>query len=127
MAEPRPRPPAPGGAPRPRPPAGRRPTGRPETRAPSAPAPPSTASAAPAERRGWRAIPAPVRWIGGILGLIVLAVAIFAMLFQWNWLRGPVSRYASAHLHRQVEIHGDLSGHVWTWTPSLSARNVTVA
>jgi hypothetical protein len=68
-----------------------------------------------------------VRWLGAIVSLIVLAVVIFAMVFQWNWLRGPVSRYASARLHRQVQIHGDLNVHLWSWTPSATARQITVA
>jgi hypothetical protein len=61
------------------------------------------------------------------LAVLIAAVAIFMMLFRWNWLRGPIDDYASARLHRQVAIHGDLSGHVWSWTPSLTARDVTVA
>jgi hypothetical protein len=60
------------------------------------------------------------------MALLIAAVAIFVALFQWNWLRGPIDSYASQRLHRQVAIHGDLSGHVWSWTPSLTARDVTV-
>jgi len=67
-----------------------------------------------------------VRWLGGVLALIVAAVAVFIALFQWNWLRGPIDGYASAHLHRQVVIHGNLSGRLLTWTPSLTAQNVTI-
>jgi len=59
--------------------------------------------------------------------LLLVAVAIFVSVFQWNWLRGPIDGYASAQLQRRVVIHGDLSGQVWTWTPSLTARDVTVA
>jgi hypothetical protein len=72
-------------------------------------------------------VPTPLRWILGVLALLVAAVAIFIALFQWNWLRGPIDGYASGHLHRQVVIHGDLSGKLLTWTPSLTARDVTVA
>src|SRR5579872_2240122 len=128
MAEPRPRP-APGGAPRSRPtPPDRRPTGRPQPRAPSAP--PGGTGPALAEPRpggGWRAIPAPVRWLGALIGLVVLAMVVFALMFQWNWLRGPVSRYASAQLQRTVVIHGALTAHPWSWTPSATAEDVTVA
>ncbi len=68
-----------------------------------------------------------MRWVGGALTLLVIAVAIFIALFQWNWLRGPIDRYASARLQRPVAIHGNLAGHIWTWTPSLTADDVTVA
>jgi uncharacterized protein involved in outer membrane biogenesis len=68
-----------------------------------------------------------VRWILAVLALLVAAVAIFIALFQWNWLRGPIGNYASSHMHRQVAIHGDLSGKLLTWTPSLTANDVTVA
>jgi AsmA family protein len=68
-----------------------------------------------------------MRWVGGVLTLLVIAVAIFIALFQWNWLRGPIDRYASARLNRPVAIHGNLAGHIWTWTPSLTADDVTVA
>ncbi len=54
-------------------------------------------------------------------------MALFAAAFQWNWLRGPVGEFATARLQRQVTIHGDLSGRVWSWTPYVTARDVTVA
>jgi uncharacterized protein involved in outer membrane biogenesis len=124
MAEPRPRPsPSPI---RPRqPPAGRRSAAR-DTRAqPRSPQPPPATAAR--ERWSWREIPAPLRWLGAVISLLVIAVAILVALFQWNWLRGPIDSYASARMQRQVTIHGDLHGRVWTWTPSLTADNVTVA
>jgi len=65
--------------------------------------------------------------VGAVVMLLLVAVAIFVSVFQWNWLRGPIDGYASAQLQRRVVIHGDLSGQVWTWTPSLTARDVTVA
>jgi uncharacterized protein involved in outer membrane biogenesis len=92
------------------------------------------ASGAPAVgragRRGprtWRDIPAPLRWLAAILTLLLVAVAIFVSVFQWNWLRGPLDDYLSARMHRQVVIHGDLSAHVWSWTPSATAADITVA
>jgi AsmA family protein len=87
---------------------------------------------APAPRRAavartWRDIPAPLRWLGAILSLLAIAVAIFVSVFQWNWLRGPLDDYLSARMHRQVVIHGDLSAHIWSWTPSATAAGITVA
>ena len=126
MAEPNPRP-SPGGA-RARPTQPNRRSGgrgRPDTRGPAGVAAPI--EEAGQRPRGWRAIPAPVRWLGALVVLLALAVAIFAAVFQWNWLRRPIDDYASARLQRPVAIHGDLTGHVWSWTPSFTAKDVTVA
>ncbi|HEY3797545.1 MAG TPA: AsmA family protein [Caulobacteraceae bacterium] len=82
--------------------------------------------AAAPPRRGWRAVPAPLRWLGGALATLALAVAVFLWLFQWNWLRGPIADYASARLARPVAIHGNLSAHIFSWTPSLTGEEVTV-
>jgi uncharacterized protein involved in outer membrane biogenesis len=59
--------------------------------------------------------------------VLVLAVTILIVLFQWNWLRGPIGAYATARLHRPVSLHGDLSGRLLTWTPSLTGRDITVS
>jgi uncharacterized protein involved in outer membrane biogenesis len=95
---------------------------RPRARGPGAPQ-----AAAVGPKRRWRAIPAPLRWAGATLLLIAIAITVFVEVFQWNWLRGPIDDYLSARMHRQVVIHGDLSAKVWTWTPSATARDVTVA
>jgi hypothetical protein len=78
-------------------------------------------------RRTWRDIPAPLRWLGAILTLLLIAVAIFVSVFQWNWLRGPAGDYFSGRMHRQVTLHGNLVGHIWSWTPSATADDVTIA
>jgi hypothetical protein len=72
-------------------------------------------------------VPAPLRWVGAILTLLLIAIAIFVSVFQWNWLRGPIDTYLSGRLHRQVTIHGDLSAKIWSWTPTATANDVTVA
>ena len=87
---------------------------------------PAARHAASRGARGWRDIPGPLRWLGALLTLLLIAVAIFLALFQWNWLRGPIDGYLSARMHRPVVIHGDLAGRVWSWTPSLTAADITV-
>ena len=58
---------------------------------------------------------------GKLLGLVAVGavVAIVIALFEWNWLRGPLSGYLSARFGRPVEIAGDL--HV-----GLSSRPLLV-
>ena len=55
------------------------------------------------------------------------AVALAAIaLFDWNWLRGPISSYLSARVGRPVAIHGDLRGE-FSLKPRLVADDVTLA
>lgn len=69
----------------------------------------------------------PLRVIGGVLGLLVLAIVIFLMLFQWDWLRGPIGRFVSAKIHREVKIEGHLKVHLLTWSPTATVGRITVA
>ena len=62
-------------------------------------------------------------WIGVA---IAATVAIVIALFEWNWLRGPLSSYMSARLGRPFAIDGDLRGEL-SARPLLVAESVTVA
>lgn len=48
------------------------------------------------------------------------------MIFDWNWLRGPIGRYASAQLQREVAITGDLRVHPWSLSPKAEAFGVRI-
>jgi hypothetical protein len=65
-------------------------------------------------------------WTGGGVGVVVLAVVLFLMFFDWNSLRGPVAAEASRLSHRPVRIDGDLKVHLWSWTPTASADRVWI-
>jgi uncharacterized protein involved in outer membrane biogenesis len=41
-------------------------------------------------------------WIG--LGIVAVLLAIFLLLFDWNWLRGPVERMVSAKTGREFHL-----------------------
>jgi hypothetical protein len=81
--------------------------------------PPSPLAPAPrrAARRHWGAV---------IGGAIVLAVVVFLLLFQWNWLRGPLARLISARVHRPVAITGNLVVHPWSLTPTVIVNDMTI-
>lgn len=72
---------------------------------------------------GWKT---PAYWIGGVLGGIVLLLVIFLWLFQWDWLRGPIARFASAKIHREVRIDGHLKVHLLTWTPTVTVEGLKI-
>jgi uncharacterized protein involved in outer membrane biogenesis len=63
---------------------------------------------------------------GSILAASILAVALFLLLFDWDWLRGPISRYASARTGREVRIEGHLRVHPWSWTPGAEVGGLRV-
>ncbi len=66
-------------------------------------------------------------WSGGIAATLVIAVAILIAIWDWNWFRGPVSRYASMRMHREVTIAGDLDVKLWSWQPSATVDKVRIA
>lgn len=51
---------------------------------------------------------------------------IFLVIFDWNWLRGPLGRFASAQLQREVVIAGDLRVHPWSFAPKVEAYGIRV-
>ncbi len=63
--------------------------------------------------------------IGSALALVAAIVA-FLVLFDWNLLRGPIGRYASARLQREVVLAGDLRVHPWSFSPKVEANGIRV-
>ena len=72
----------------------------------------------PRARSGWSP-----RWVVAS----VLAHAVLVAVWDWNWFRGPVERMASARLHRQVTISGDLNVNLWSWQPSATVDGISIA
>lgn len=63
--------------------------------------------------------------VGVVFGL-ALALIVFLWTANWNQLRGPIGRYASARAQRHIEIDGDLKVHLLTWTPTLTVQGLKV-
>ena len=63
---------------------------------------------------------------GSIVAAVILAVGLFLLLFDWDWLRGPISRYASARTGREVRIEGHLRVHPWSWTPGAEVGGLRI-
>ena len=71
--------------------------------------------------------PSPRTRKWSIAALVVLvAIAVFLAVFDWNWLRGPISRYASLKTGREVRIEGDLNVKLWSWTPEATVNGLTI-
>lgn len=66
-------------------------------------------------------------WTGGVLAVLAIAIAILIAIWDWNWFRGPVARIASARMHREVTISGDLKVHPFSWQPSATVSGVRIA
>ncbi len=55
-----------------------------------------------------------------------MATVVFLLLFEWNWLRGPVGRWASTTYDREIELNGDLDVNLFSWTPSARVRDLRI-
>jgi AsmA family protein len=59
-------------------------------------------------------------------GVLVVAVVLVLALMDWNLLKHPLERAASAESGRKVTIAGDLEVHIWSWAPMVTINGLTV-
>lgn len=77
----------------------------------------------------WRSFrrPGPAEaWAGGAAAVMLSALVAFLLLFDWNLLRGPIGRWASATYHRDIQIRGDLDVRLLSWTPSVRVEGLRI-
>lgn len=67
-----------------------------------------------------------LKWIGIGVGVLVVALVLFAVLFDWNTLRGPIARKASEATGRTVRLDGPLKVHLLSWSPSVEVNGLKV-
>lgn len=65
-------------------------------------------------------------WAGGGVGVLTLAFALFLTFADWNALRDPIGRFASAASGRDIVIRGALDVDPWPFSPRLRARDVYI-
>jgi AsmA family protein len=65
-------------------------------------------------------------WTGGIFGVLVVTLVAFVTFADWNALRGPIGRMASAATGREIVIRGDLDVDPWSFTPDIRVRGLLV-
>jgi uncharacterized protein involved in outer membrane biogenesis len=65
----------------------------------------------------------------GALGVaaVVALLSVTLALMDWDWLRGPIGRLASARSGRTITIAGHLRTHLWSRTPSVTVEGLRVA
>ncbi len=68
-----------------------------------------------------------LKWGGGILLALVLLIAFAVLVFDWNWLRGPITRMATEKTGRVLAISGDLKVKLGWPNAHLQAANVSFA
>ena len=90
-----------------------------------------TSLSARARRADWRLQwdgrgPSILRWTGIVLGAVAIAIVATLYFMDWNSMRGPLARYASAQLGREVRIEGNLNVHIFRWSPLVEAEEVQV-
>ncbi|WP_167755753.1 AsmA family protein [Vitreimonas flagellata] len=65
-------------------------------------------------------------WAGGIVAAFALTLVLFLTFADWNALRGPISRFASAATGRQIIIGGNLDVNPWSWTPEADVQGLRI-
>jgi uncharacterized protein involved in outer membrane biogenesis len=74
-------------------------------------------------------MPRWLKWVLGIVGGLVLtlvvAVAVFILVFDWNWARDPITKAASDATGREVKI-GNIQGE-WSLRPRIAFQDVHFA
>jgi len=65
--------------------------------------------------------------IAGITILLLVIVLVLGLsLMDWNLLKGPIERGASARFGRGVNIAGPLQVRIWSHTPTVTLTHLTV-
>jgi len=61
--------------------------------------------------------------------LLILAVLVLLVLSRedWNFMRGPIARLASARTGRLVRLDGDLRAHLLSFTPEVDVGGLKIA
>ena len=65
-------------------------------------------------------------WAGGVFGVLATSLVLFLTFADWNALRGPIGKMASAATGRDVVIAGDLQVNPWSWTPEFTVNDLRI-
>lgn len=65
-------------------------------------------------------------WTGGIVGVLLTTLILFLTFADWNALRAPISRFASAASGREIAIRGDLDIDPWRLNPLIRVQGLYI-
>ena len=65
-------------------------------------------------------------WIGGVFAALLVIILLILTFANWNMLRGPIGKFASAAAGREIVIAGDLKVHPWSLTPRIEVNDLRV-
>lgn len=65
-------------------------------------------------------------WAGGVFGALVATPILFLTFADWNALRGPISRFASAATGREISIRGGLYVDPWRLDPLIRGQGLHI-
>jgi len=65
-------------------------------------------------------------WAGGVFGVLATSLVLFLAFADWNAMRDPISRWASAATGREIVIAGDLDVDPWSFTPEARVQNLRI-
>lgn len=63
---------------------------------------------------------------GAVFGVLATALVLFVTFADWNAMRGPISRFASAASGRAIVIAGDLDVDPWSLTPKIHVSDLRI-
>lgn len=61
-----------------------------------------------------------------MFGVLVATLLLFLTFADWNALRGPISRFASAATGREISIQGDLDVDPWRLNPRIRVEGLHI-
>ena len=67
------------------------------------------------------------KWAAIVFVALLAAAIVWLYFLDWNTMRGPLARYASARLGRTVSIDGNLDVKLFSFTPRVSVSGVRIA
>ena len=68
----------------------------------------------------------PLAIAGITVSALLIALVLGLTFMDWNALKGPIERSASARFGRGVNIAGPLQVRIWSRTPTVTLTNLTV-
>jgi uncharacterized protein involved in outer membrane biogenesis len=65
------------------------------------------------------------RWLLGVSGVLLAAIILIVVFFQWSWLRGPLESRLSALTGKRVQIVGAIDG-TKSWVPEIALKDIRI-